>query len=140
MIYDSFNGRANGARGYPLLTINNEFIYMAGISGPRPWVAKPSEMDVLRIMALYPRRQVPMFGHPIHQRSVRANDTSPGASSTESEQPWVNITIPGFTTTSAQSAPTDFPKFVNDSRALEIAEKYSVNHPNYVTEDELESE
>jgi hypothetical protein len=56
MIYDSFNGRANGARGYPLLTINNEFIYMAGISEPRPWVAKPSEMDVERIRALYPKR------------------------------------------------------------------------------------
>jgi hypothetical protein len=81
-----------------------------------------------------------MFGHPIHQRSVRVNDTSLGASSTESEQPWVNVTIPGFTTTSVQSAPTDFPKFVNDSRALKIAEKYSVNHPNYVTEVEVESE
>lgn len=41
MIYDSFNGRADGARGYPLLSINNEIIYMAG--NPEPWLTGPSD-------------------------------------------------------------------------------------------------
>jgi hypothetical protein len=59
MIYDSFNGRADGAQGYPLLTINNEPIYMAGSA--EPWLSKPSKMDVERIRALYLEQQVPKF-------------------------------------------------------------------------------
>ena len=130
MTYDSFNGKADGARGYPLLTINNEFIYMGDDS--EPWLAGPSKMDVERIRALYPKRQVPMFaGIPLHNPKRSVN-----ASSTESEQPWINITISGVTTTSVMPMPSDFPKFVNDSRAVEIAKKYSADHPNWVTEDE----
>lgn len=93
-------------------------------------------MDVELIRALYPKRQVPMFaGFPLHNPKRSVN-----ASSTESEQPWVNVTILRVTTTSVMSMPTDFPKFVNDSKALEIAEKYSADHPNWVTKDELEWE
>ena len=130
MIYDSFNGRADGAQGYPLLTMNNEFIYICG--EPEPWLAKPSKLDVERIRALYPKRQVPMFaGRPIHPRSDGANNT-------ESNSTWVKVEIPGVTTTSVMPLPTDFPKSVNDSRALEIAKKYSAKYPFWVTEDESE--
>lgn len=138
MIYDSFNGLADGARGYPLLTINNEFIYMAG--SPEPWLPKPSEMDVERIRALYPKQQVPMVaGRPINPRSYGASNTD-GANKTESEQPWIKVEIPGVTTTSVRPLPTDFPKSVNDPKAVEIAKKYSADHQAWVTEDEVECE
>jgi hypothetical protein len=113
-----------------MLIVSNEFIYTGGNS--EPWLAGPSEMDFKRIRTLYPERQVPMFaGFPLHNPKRSVN-----ASSTESEQPWVNVTIPGVTTTIVISMPTDFSKFANDSRALEIAENYSADHPNWVTKDE----
>jgi hypothetical protein len=135
MIYDSFNGRANGAQGYPLLTVNNEFIYTAG--NPSAWLAKPSRMDIERMKALYPKRHVPMFaGWPIHSRSTGAKITN----DTESKQGWVEVKMPGVTTTSVMALPTDFPKSVNDPKAVEIANKYSASHRSWFSEHDVECE
>ena len=138
MIYDSFNGKADGARGYPLLTMNNEFIYMAG--NAQPCFAKPSKLDVERIRALYPRQQVPMSARwSIDPRSGGANNTD-GANKTASEQPWVTVDIPGVTTTSVRLLPTDFPTSVNDAKAVEMARDYAADHHAWVTEDEVKCE
>jgi hypothetical protein len=111
MIYDSFHGMADGVQRFPLMTYNEEVIYLGG--SPNPDKAGLSKLDIERVKALYPKQRA----GPSAKQVRDANDT-------QGAPPVLRAVIPNLVTTTVSPVPTDFPKFVNNTKAIEVAKRY----------------
>jgi hypothetical protein len=111
MIYDSFNGMAPGVQRFPLMTYDENVIYVGG--SPNPEKAGLSPLDIERVKALYPKQHT----GPSAKQARDANNT-------QATRPALEVMIPDLVTTTVSPVPTDFPKSVNDAMALAIARKY----------------
>ena len=114
MIYDSFFGMLEGVHRFPLMTDDENIIYLGGHSNPDK--AGLSKLDIERVAALYPKQQA--GGIAIQRRY--SNDT-------QVKQPTLSVVIPDLVTTIVSPVPTDFPKSVKDPKAMEIARQYAAN-------------
>jgi hypothetical protein len=123
MIYGSIVGRNPGAEGYPLLKANGDLIYTGDSYDPDE--AGISDLDIERVIDLYPAGS-------IGSRSVLGNspEKQPHAvNGTHVKRPWLEVVVSGAVTTTVKPVPTDFPKSINDSKAVELANKYNVPVP-----------
>ena len=114
MIYDSFYGMLEGIHRFPLLTYDEEVIYVGG--HPNPDKAGLSQLDIERVAALYPKQHA-------GQGAAKARSVN----STQAKQPTLHVVIPDLVTTIVRPVPTDFPKSVKDPKAMEIASQYAAN-------------
>jgi len=114
MIYDSFFGMLEGVHRFPLMTDDENIIYLGGHSNPDK--AGVSKLDIERVAALYPRQQA---------EHVAIQPRYPNI--TQAKQPTLSVVIPDLVTTIVRPVPTDFPKSVKDPKALEIARQYAAN-------------
>lgn len=114
MIYDSFYGMLEGVQRFPLMTYDENVIYMGGHWNPDK--AGLSKLDVERVAALYPKQHA-------GQVSMQARE----ANNTEAKQPTLQVVIPNLVSTIVSPVPTDFPKSVNDPKAIEIARQYAAD-------------
>lgn len=114
MIYDSFFGMLEGVHRFPLMTYDENIIYLDGQSNPDK--AGLSKLDIERVAALYPKQQA--GGVAIQPRY--SNDT-------HVKQPTLSVVIPELVTTIVSPVPTDFPKSVKDPKAIEIARQYAAD-------------
>jgi len=111
MIYDSFRGMMLGAHRWPLMTYDEQVIYLGG--NPNADKAGLSKLDIERVKSLYPKQAA-------RSSAKRERDSN----STQATQPVLQVEIPGLVTTTVGPVPTDFPKSVNNSEAMDIAKKY----------------
>ena len=93
-----------------------------------------SQIDIERVEVLYPSRNpdprlLRLGGHS-GKRSNQANTT-------KEKQPWLDVVVPGVVTTTVRPVPTDFPKSSNDSKALELANKYSADFESFCLVDDV---
>lgn len=119
MIYDSFSGSTWGSYHFPLVTFDEEVIYTGG--NPDPIKAGPSPLDIQRVAMLYPKQHVDRRAIPGALSGKWSNDTT----TPPAKQPTLEFVIPGVLTTTIVPVPTEFPKAVNDTKAMQIAEKYA---------------
>ena len=114
MIYDSFYGMLEGVQRFPLMTNDENVIYIRG--HPNPDKAGLSRLDIERVAALYPRQQA-------GQVAIQPRYTN----DTKVKQPTLSAVVPDGVTTIVSPVPTDFPKSVKDSKAMEIARQYAAD-------------
>lgn len=117
MIYNLLFGMLEGAQRFPLITNNQNIVYLGG--HPNPDKAGLSKLEIERLAALCSRQQVGYVAiGPRHFNN------------TQVKQLTLSVVIPDLVTTIVSPAPRDFPKSVKDPKAMEIASQYAANCGN----------
>lgn len=121
MILDSVFNKARQTIYTPLQTSGGEFIFMGGNQQVRE--AGLSALDIERVADLYPLQNIDPSLLQSGPHVKRSNDTG----KLHGTQPTLMVVVPGGVTTTVRPVPTDPPMFVNDSKAVEIVEKYAAD-------------
>lgn len=121
MIYSSVTDVRDelGPGHYSISTLKGDYIYTGG--NPDPELAGPSPLDILRVAQLYSFREFndgPPRGPPPGKRSDDAN-------ALPSKLPTLEFVVSGQLTTTIAPTPTDFPKSMNDSKAIDLMKKFA---------------